>query len=177
MKTFVMTVSRYFPKTHKRSGYPTYFVEKILSKRFESGLISFLKLKEFEPFSMFKFMTNEPKIHTIRQNYDLWEKRAREINEGKAILSIRYWSGKPYNSKQIEFCKLDKDSGVGIQELFFAQNKVMFPRIINRDRITAIIPNVLAQNDGLSLDDFKEWFKNYDPSKKMAVIHFTKFRY
>jgi hypothetical protein len=35
----------------------------------------------------------------------------------------------------------------------------------------------LAKNDGLSLDDFKEWFKGYDLSKPLALIHFTKFRY
>ena len=26
-------------------------------------------------------------------------------------------------------------------------------------------------------DDFKEWFKGYDLSKPMAIIHFTAFRY
>lgn len=29
MKTFVLTVSRTFPKTHKRAGQQTWFVEKI----------------------------------------------------------------------------------------------------------------------------------------------------
>jgi hypothetical protein len=35
----------------------------------------------------------------------------------------------------------------------------------------------LAKNDGLSLKNFKEWFKKYDISEPMAIIHFTKFRY
>ena len=35
----------------------------------------------------------------------------------------------------------------------------------------------LAKNDGLSLDDFKAWFKSYDLSQPMAIIHFTSFRY
>jgi len=35
----------------------------------------------------------------------------------------------------------------------------------------------LAKNDGLSLQDFKDWFKGYDFSKPMAIIHFTRFRY
>lgn len=35
----------------------------------------------------------------------------------------------------------------------------------------------LAFNDGLNLDDWKAWFQDYDFTKPMAVIHFTKFRY
>jgi hypothetical protein len=35
----------------------------------------------------------------------------------------------------------------------------------------------LAENDGLSLVDFKAWFKGYDLSKPMAIIHFINFRY
>lgn len=35
----------------------------------------------------------------------------------------------------------------------------------------------LAKNDGLSLEDFKAWFKNYDLSEPLAIIQFTKFRY
>ena len=35
----------------------------------------------------------------------------------------------------------------------------------------------LAKNDGLSLTYFTDWFKGYDLSKPMAIIHFTKFRY
>ncbi len=29
MKTFILTVSKIFPKTHKRAGEQTWFVEKI----------------------------------------------------------------------------------------------------------------------------------------------------
>jgi hypothetical protein len=35
----------------------------------------------------------------------------------------------------------------------------------------------LAKNDGLSENDFCEWFRKYDLSKPMAIIHFTNFRY
>jgi hypothetical protein len=149
MKTYVLTVSRIFPKTHKRAGDETYFPVEILNKN---------------------------KIHTIRSNYPFWAKRIKEIQEGKAILSIRYWSGKPYKSKQIEFCKLDKDSGIGIQKLEFHRLDLEFPSTdgwqgghLNHDN--------LSKNDGLSVEDFKEWFKKYDLSKPMAIIHFTDFRY
>lgn len=36
---------------------------------------------------------------------------------------------------------------------------------------------ILANNDGLSKEDWQEWFRGYDLSKPMAIIHFTKFRY
>ena len=146
MKTFVLTVSRTFPKTHKRAGENTGFVWQIS-----------------------KLFTNEnTKIHTIRVNYDLWVKRAKEINEGKAILSIRYWSGKPYNSKQVEFCQLTK---MGLQKLDNPANFVW----AEIDGKKCNWENV-AKNDGLSFDDFCEWFKVRQNSP-MAVIHFTEWRY
>ena len=44
--------------------------------------------------------------------------------------------------------------------------------------VPILVPSfIIANNDGLSLDDWKEWFKGYDLSQSMAIIHFTKFRY
>jgi hypothetical protein len=146
MKTFVLTVSKKFPKTHIKSGENTGFVNQI-SKLFTS---------------------ENTKIHTIRANFDLWEKRIKEINEGKAVLSIRYWSDKPYNSKQVEICVLER---VGIQKLDNPANFVFAPiegKMVNWDEV--------AKNDGLSFYDFCEWFKVRN-DKPMAIIHFTDFRY
>ena len=146
MKTFVLTVSKQFPKTHAKAGRDTGFVQNI------SKLFSF----------------ENTKIHTIRANYDLWNKRAKDINEGKAILSIRYWSGKPYNSKQVEICRLEK---IGVEKLEDARNFVFAPiegKEVNWGEV--------AKNDGLTFEDFCEWFK-VRSDKPMAVIHFTNFRY
>lgn len=158
MKTYVLIVSRYFPGTHKRKGEPTFFEDKI---RFALGGWNLSEGK------------NGKKIHTIRANYELWAKRIKEVQEGKAILSIRYWSGKPYNSKQVEVCQLDKDSGCGVQKLEFLNSNI-FDAVTD---ITYLKTSELAKNDGLLLEDFKEWFRKYDLSKPMAVIHFTSFRY
>lgn len=145
-KTFVLTVSKQFPKTHKRDGESTGFVENIS-----------------------KLLTNDSeKIHTIQSNYELWNKRISEINEGKAILSIRYWSEKPYKSKQIEICKLEK---VGIEKLENPNNFVYAP--INGKMVDW---EIVAKNDGLNFEDFCEWFKKRQ-KEPMAVIHFTNFRY
>ena len=149
MKTYVLTVSRTFPKTHKRAGEQTWFVEKIN----EAGM----------PISDEPIMGK--KIHTIRANYELWKKRIDEVQKGNAIISIRYWSGKPYNSKQVEICQLNRFSGIGLEE-------VIIPCMNDIDHIKQ-----LAKNDGLSLEDFEEWFKKYDFSKPLAIIHFTAFRY
>lgn len=156
MKTYVLTVSKTFPKTHKRAGESTEFVYNI------SRL----------------FLLDNTKIHTIRANYPLWARRAKEINAGRAILSIRYWSGKPYNSKQIEICRLEK---IEVQQLFFEYGQLTDPFVRWQDskngNTTHISIYELAKNDGLTLDDFKDWFKKYDLSKPMAIIHFTTFRY
>lgn len=169
MKTHVLIVSRTFPKTHKRVGEETNFIDKI-----GIGL-------DVGEYCNLPFPPYEPKLHTIRGNYKLWEKRIKEVQEGKAILSLRYWSGKPYNSKQVEFCQLDKDSGIGCVELKFAFANIMTPWLysekISNNEHWDFSTETIAKNDGLSLEDFKEWFINYDLSKQMAIIHFTDFRY
>lgn len=156
MKTYVITLSKTFPKTHKRAGEPTNF-----RTLFETGV----------------------KKHTIRANYPLWKKRMEEVQEGKACLSIRQWSGKPYASKQEEICRLTADNGVGIQKVFINPN--MFnPEllVVALDREgngfnTALSSGFLAEYDGLPFLDWHDWFKNYDHSQPFAIIHFTKFRY
>jgi hypothetical protein len=157
MKTFVLTVSRVFPKTHKQAGNPTRFIEKILNKEPE----------------------NWTKIHTIRANYDLWKNRIDQVNEGKAILSLRYWTGSPYNyqrdgSKQGVFLTLGKGE-CGIQKIII--NEIFRFKIDDSPVYPSYDLGFVAQNDGLSYDDFIEWFREYDKIEPMAVIHFTGFRY
>jgi hypothetical protein len=161
-------ISRTVPATHARKGEQTLFVDRIMLDR----------------------ALGNGKKHTIRGNYPLWKKRMDKVQAGSAVIELFYWEGKPYNSKQFVFLTLDKDSGCGVQELGFMCNPecvehpayiditkpFVFPTCSNmlyRD----IDVNKLCENDGLSLSDFKEWFKSYDLSEPMAIIHFTKFRY
>lgn len=163
MKTHVLLVSQYFPKTHPRRGESTGFVEAIQNL----------------------FRTDKPtmKIHTIRSNYDWWKKRIDEVNAGEAILSIRYWTGKPYNSKHEEILRLTE---AGIQKIEFEEMiMTAAPALITKRKGLMSVFKVkngiqlseLSKNDGLSLDDFKAWFKGYDLSNPMAIIHFTNFKY
>lgn len=156
-----LSVSVKFPASHPRKGEPTEFIEKIeyaLKFREWTGL-------PFPPFN--------PKIHTIRSNYNLWQKRFEKINKCEAVLELYYWSGKPYNSKCITICQLGKDDGIGIQKIMFP-----FPNLhcFKIDEIEHQDMS-LSKNDGLSYDDFKAWFKGYNLSEPLAIIHFTKFRY
>ena len=94
-------------------------------------------------------------------------------------MSIRNWTGKPYNSKQVEVFNLKNTEGISLEKLEFYEDKdgvpaLKYPLINNKFE-----PNIdiIAENDGLSLSDFKEWFKGYDLSQPMAIIHFTHFKY
>ena len=64
MKTYVLTLSKSFPRTHARAGEPTEFQEKFLSGE---------------------------KIHSIQVHYQLWKKRIKEVQEGNAVLSVCQW--------------------------------------------------------------------------------------
>ena len=167
IKRYRLGVSRIFPKGHPRAIEPTYFVEQI-----KNSLIEFSD--EASCYDNGDVIVNK-KLHTIRSNYPLWEKRMKEVQEGRAVIELFYWSGKPYNSPQIVFATLDKDSGCGVQELSYHG---LMPCVrIGEHEQNALITSDLAKNDGLSFDDFKAWFKGYDLSEPLAIIHFTKFRY
>ncbi len=143
-KVYVLTVSEYFPKGHIREGEATGFVMAI---------------------------AKSDKIHTIRGNYELWEKRAEKINKGEAILSVRCWTGKPYNSKQREVFAFEK---IGVEKIQLDNLLGWFVNDEDNDRITL---HELAKNDGLSIEDFKSWFKGQSFNEPKAVIHFNNFRY
>jgi hypothetical protein len=151
MKTYVITLSEYFPVKHKRVGEKTNFKKKFL---------------------------NGEKTHTIRMNYPLWEKRIKEVQKGRAVLSIRQWTGKPYRSKQIEIATLTAKNGIGVQKLIFVGNDIMLPVVeYGGNKFRSMDRYRLASNDGLSFKNWVDWFRGYDLSKTMAIIHFTKFRY
>lgn len=166
MNTYILILSKIFPKTHRRAGELTNF-----RAAFQSGQTC-SKCKK----SNFTMCTSECffglKIHTIRANYPLWQKRITEIQQGKAVLSVRQWTGKPYRSPQEEIATLTSENGLGVQELKMID--LFRPTMINGNRVE--LPD-LAAHDGLSFNDWYDWFKSYDLKQSMAIIHFTKFRY
>lgn len=167
MKTYVITLSQVFPTTHPKAGIPTGFQHKLQTA-----------LNRWKDHAF-------TKLHTIRANYPLWAKRFEQIERGEACLSIRQWSGKPYASRQVEIARLTKEDGIGLQELTFYKDYRFVPakyRLENYEidgKWHEGDLSMLAENDGLTLADWKAWFSNpsYDLSKPMAIIHFTNFRY
>lgn len=150
LTTYVLMVSRTFPNYHPRKGQETHFPHLIQQAVDNHG---------------------RAKIHTIRGNYDLWKKRIDKVNEGKAVLSLRYWSGKPYHSEQIEFLQLTK---AGIQGIRMDYD-YLYTVLVDGKPLGNV--GAIAGNDGLSFNDFEHWFCKADLSKPMAIIHFTDFRY
>ena len=181
IKRYRLSVSRIFPATHPRKGEPTNFREKIYNAIYEkdgdwSNAPGPVSHYVFEP----DFSIRDKKLHTCRANYDLWAKRMAEVQAGRAVIELCYWSDKPYRSKQVVFATIDKDSGCGVQKLVFFDDDICCPYAYEANGVgNHAIYDIddLAKNDGLSIDDFKSWFKGYDLSQPMAIIHFTDFRY
>ena len=164
MITYYLTLSQVFPSTHSRAGEPTNF-----ECAFKAGQV-------FNRGS--ECLYRNPKLHTIRANYDFWAKRFEKIAAGEAGLSIRQWVGKPYGkgSTQREIARLTREDGIGLQQLRFTVD-MDCQRVALINGITLPSLRVLANNDGLSLEDWNDWFSGYDCSKPMAIIHFTNYRY
>lgn len=153
MKTYVLTLSERFQINHSRRGEPTDFRQKFLNT--VHGKIGVQKL------------------HTIWANAPLWAKRIREIQTGDACLSVRQWTGSPYKSRQIELARLTASDGIGGQLLFLDGSCRDFCLVDHKTIRTRLI----ARNDGLSFEDWEEWFRAYQRPVDLAIIHFTPFRY
>lgn len=153
MKTYVLIVSTHFPKGHINEGKETYFVDRI-----HYG-------------SILGFTAPGYKKHTIRRNYELWKKRFEQIDKGKARLSVRIWTGKPYRSKQKEVYSFSKSDGIGVQKL-----EKDFGWFID-DRDSDVTNVELSANDGLTTKEFIDWFRDVKRNEPLAIIHFTPFRY
>jgi hypothetical protein len=144
-----------------------------------------------------------PKLHTIRainkSKSNTWSDKIKDVQEGKAVLVLYRWNGKPYSADGCanlfvfgidavrefidELMKSDKyryaipviDSGIGVQILSIGNDWHTWVLGV----LCGDYPEIdeIAKNDGLSVEDFKAWFKSYDLSNFMEIIHFTKFRY
>lgn len=172
MKTYVLTLSKTFPAKHPLSGLPTFFKTKL----------EIANVIPFDETNRQSVPDGQPqmKLHTIRANYPLWRKRFDEIERGEACLSVRQWSGKPYASKQREIARLTKEDGIGLQVLTLLRStsgEIPVKTDVAKNVYKYIRSETIAANDGLSYKDWQDWFRNYDLSKPLAIIHFTKFRY
>ena len=174
MKYYPLILSRTFPQWHPRKGEPTYFANKVL--------YAGVSMVNYPDMRMPIWIEPREKLHTIRGNYERWARIFEKIDCGEARLELRQWSGVPYRSKQETIAVLTKEDGIGLQKLEFENLNSTISNLSARwssavVRGTDVSKRMLAQNDGLSYDDWRAWFKDADLSKPMAIIHFTKFRY
>ena len=171
---YQIAVSRTYQSTHPRKGEKTYFVEQI-----KNAILDGLYLLKPDG----TIITGK-KLHTCRKNYKLWVKRMEKVQAGLAVIDLFYWelTGGRFtrvNTKTV-FATLDKDSGCGVQELKFDEGDWSYATVdVGKCDTKTLFPsyNKLAGNDGLSVQDYEDWFKNSDFSKPLAIIHFTPFRY
>lgn len=146
MKTILF--SRYFPAKHPKKGQRTYFVEKMLAGLDDKKLAwtSILGISDFVNKDIFVECDN-PKWHTIRPG--------ERFKEGDFFIP-RIWTGAPYRSKQFQFAP-----PIMVEKIF---NFQLFPTheiYINGKFFGSFGSEnieMLARNDGLGHDDFRDWF-------------------
>ena len=143
----VLMLSTAFMKGHSKAGKPTEFKAKLLAGT---------------------------KLHTIRGNFEWWQRKAQQINAGEMDLSIRQWSGKPYRSQQVEVARL---SHLEVQRFEAAYGSTdPQPRVWIDGCEVADVEQV-AHNDGLELAEWQEWFFKHTNHFEGVVLQFTSFKY
>ena len=170
-KKIILTLSKRFPLCHSRKGEPTHFREKLNNT---------LNGCQETVSELDGTVVKGRKIHTIRANSARWKHNISKIDGGGFYLSVRQWSARPYNSPQEEIFQIH-GNGIGCQRITMSyepDTKTLKAAIDGKQ-----VANVeqLAANDGLPLEDFKEWFFGKEPQEKKLftgiVIHSTPFRY
>ncbi|MDR1022889.1 MAG: hypothetical protein LBL94_06435 [Prevotellaceae bacterium] len=173
MEVVVLLSKTYFQK-HPKAGEETHFAQKVKSGISNETWQICRDCRVVEKFygdcCGFLPMKISKKIHTCRSNYSYWAKKIVRLKEVGGVLSVRQWSDVPYRSPQETVVDIP-DEVVSVQKLTF--DKYDGVRIDGKH----VELETLANNDGLSAEDFKSWFKGYGLSEPLAIIHFTKFRY
>lgn len=168
VKTYNIMLSKVFPHTHLKAGQPTGFSDKVLAN---------FRYPTYDPT-----LLEHKKLHTIRANYEYWKNIFDEVERGYAVINLRQWIGRPYRSKTILLKTLTSKDGIGLEKLEIVKTKgfdgPLYLAYVNGNLQEGFkFAPKLARNDGLSLEDWLDWFRDYNLSKPLAIIHFTSFRY
>ena len=149
----VITFSRYFPAYHPRKGEPTYFVEQIYN-----GFYSKNNLMDYPNGLDVNDFVKGIKHHTIRAG-NRWKVGDK--------FSPRVWSGKPYNSKQIIIApdiEIKKVWSVTI-DLVDQYERIYW--VDDNGNENHIDETEIAKNDGLTSNDFYDWFDTPENRKQV----------
>lgn len=159
----VITFSRTFPAYHPRKGQETFFVEKIWTA-----------LQKYDNFDPNQWVNKYPILMDLFMNPDVinFPSKLHTIRAGhrwKAgdVFSPRVWSGKPYASPQLTIAPditIERTVDVWINNLGFIDLDGKYWGQIC-DSKTAI----MAENDGLALIDFANWFSKLPFDGQMII--------
>lgn len=152
----VITFSVTFPAYHPRKGEHTNFIMNV-----RKGYSS--RIHDYQP-------DEDAKHHTIR-NGNRWKKGD--------FCSLRYWIDKPYCSKQqqmfendvelIEVYKIKIGKDFETISLENNTNFEIYTQFSFNRNVNELIKQ-LAKNDGLSVQDFKDWFAKSLPFKGQILV-------
>lgn len=95
-----------------------------------------------EPTGFIEKILTAQKIHTIRCG-NRWRKGD--------VFSARFWTDKPYKSKQQEFAVIK------IKKVFDIEINITTV-LVNGFPINNLTFREIAENDGLQFEDFRNWF-------------------
>ncbi len=157
----VITVSTTFPSNHPKKGQLTHFVEKIWCS------LGGVKNEHREPFENYHDFKK-----SILWSYRMYGSKHHTVRVGRRwktgdMASIRVWgndinpkSGRsgPYHSKQITIAP---DVEVTVYNILVDCSKYTIQPMLTTEKENEWIllsTGVVANNDGLTNEDFKDWF-------------------
>jgi hypothetical protein len=162
----VITFSRVFPAYHPKAGQPTYFVEQIWNSfNVKAGGEEFIapfdhgvqELNSKLPHATVCGFLNELQmrvIYTLKKYHTIRGGNRWKVGDK---FSPRVWSGKPYQSKQIIIAHDIEIKKVWDIEIWRGSRNLSVA--INIEGINYMVPWVdVAENDGLTIEDFESWF-------------------
>lgn len=142
-----MMFATVFPHYHPKKGMPTYFIQKVWANIhiIPKNREELTNIGKADPCKVFL-----AKFHTIRAG-NRWK-----VGD---LFIPRVWSGRPYNSKTIDFAepiKVEKTWAIKFDEcgVISVNGFYDYSEIVSSDGFIEI----LAKNDGLTGQDFHNWF-------------------
>ena len=156
-----ITFSRTFPAYHPKAGQPTFFVEGILTQlginRTTHDYLLWLKINNPEISELFlsdfydSLSENiEQKSHTIRAH-----KNPLKVGE---FINPKCWADKPYNKTKEGFWQIKFAPDIQIKKTWNFSKDILSGEFYLDGFDATTHLEMIAKNDGLSLQDFKDWF-------------------
>lgn len=178
----VITFAQKFLSDHPKAGQPTGFVKSILrqqgilinkdyknlllklnSKKLFEGKLSYADIILFIEDLIIEEDPSLDKKHTIRAGH--------RFKEGE-YFSPRVWSNRPYNSPQIIFLpdlEIEKTWNFEIHDATSYINYSTVHFMEGYEKLSA--------NDGLSVEDFLDWFKFPQPFDGQIICYDKNVKY